>query len=89
MTWVEVHGVEHLDGVPWYDAPRPPVDHEHTAQSRGRLAGSFFERCACGAGRFDRGCWGFATEQEERLAQVVDVPQPRAPWWRRLVGAPR
>jgi hypothetical protein len=40
--------IEHLDGVPWHDAPAPPRWHRHWPQSRSRQA----ERCACGAIRF-------------------------------------
>lgn len=41
---------EHLDGIPWYKAPIPPVNHICFRQTLGwiRLLDGV-ERCACGA----------------------------------------
>jgi hypothetical protein len=41
--------MEHLDGVPWFQAEPPPRKHQHAAQTRALMHGSYVERCACGA----------------------------------------
>jgi hypothetical protein len=45
----------HVGGVPWYDAPAPPRQHAHWAQTTGyiREGSERVERCACGAIRSD------------------------------------
>lgn len=60
--------VEHLDGVPWYEAPVPPLDHECWSQTVGWIGLNQWTRCACGAlgkanlrtGRFD---WDYKNER--------------------------
>jgi cytoskeletal protein RodZ len=44
-------GNQHLDGVPWWEAPAPPRRHKHWAQTTGWLHEGLerVERCACGA----------------------------------------
>lgn len=45
--WLKAEGgvVEHLDGIPWYEAPRPRRWHRCKPQTRGHS----IARCACGA----------------------------------------
>jgi hypothetical protein len=55
VTWVvdeDARGItdaEHLDGIPWYDAPIPRRWHRCKAQTRGWYKLDYVERCACGA----------------------------------------
>jgi hypothetical protein len=51
--------IEHLDGVPWYDAPLPSREHTCWPQTRG-WSGFFtrIDRCACGATWIDGGWTG-------------------------------
>jgi hypothetical protein len=71
MTWVpdqQAAGhtdAEHLDGVPWYDAPVPPRFHRCKPQTRGWYKTSFIERCACGAIR-SQGSYGWISKNERR-----------------------
>lgn len=61
MSWVREYmgpdGLEyldHVDGVGWYDTPRPRrLWHRHSAQTRGRFDDRLTERCSCGAARLD------------------------------------
>jgi hypothetical protein len=47
---VNIVSIEHLDGVPWWEAPPPPREHEHWAQTTGTLqVFEQVERCPCGA----------------------------------------
>lgn len=49
---------EHVDGIPWHDAPVPPRLHRCKPQTKGWV--NFFtqvDRCACGAIRMDGGRW--------------------------------
>jgi hypothetical protein len=41
--------VEHLDGVPWHDAPIPRRWHRCWPQTKGMVSGGMVRRCACGA----------------------------------------
>lgn len=42
--------LEHLDGVPWWEASVPRRWHRCRVQSRGHISLSdYVERCACGA----------------------------------------
>jgi len=46
--------IEHLDGVPWHQAPKPRRWHRCWPQTRGWM--NYFttvDRCACGAVRLD------------------------------------
>lgn len=43
--------IEHLDGVEWWEAPRPRRWHRCSPQTRARIARDYVERCACGAAR--------------------------------------
>ena len=44
--WTGRHlDVAHLDGVPWHQAPAPPLLHRHWPQTTSTAA----HRCACGA----------------------------------------
>ena len=45
--------IEHLDGIPWWQAPIPPRLHVCAPQTRGILHD--IDRCACGALRFRHG----------------------------------
>ncbi len=57
--------MEHLDGIPWHEAPLPRRLHLCRAQTIGYV--NYFdviERCACGAIR--RGGKGFWLEKNER-----------------------
>lgn len=84
-TWVGDERIAHLDGVPWWEAPPPPRQHEHTPQTRGARSGNitFIERCACGAVRLDRvGPWVYGSEREEQDPRVQPEPVRRK-WWRR------
>jgi hypothetical protein len=47
---------QHLDGVPWYEAPVPRKWHRCKPQTRGYYNLSFVQRCACGA-TWMRGGW--------------------------------
>lgn len=41
--------IEHVDGVPWYEAPIPAEDHVCVPQTKGWVGLSQWWRCACGA----------------------------------------
>lgn len=58
---------EHVDGVPWFEAPAPPPLHPCRMQTVfGSQSGLIVERCACGASRLNgRGEW---TERNQRVA---------------------
>jgi hypothetical protein len=43
--------IEHLNGVDWFAAPVPPRLHACWPQTRARLNGELWDRCACGAFR--------------------------------------
>lgn len=45
--------MEHLNGVPWEEAPRPRRFHRHWAQTRGVADLRMIERCPCGGLRID------------------------------------
>jgi hypothetical protein len=47
----------HKDGVAWYDAPIPPVEHECWVQSRGMVGSFVVDRCACGSIRYNGSPW--------------------------------
>jgi hypothetical protein len=47
------HEVHHRDGIPWHQAPLPRRWHRCRPQTSGWIRADRFERCACGAGRFD------------------------------------
>lgn len=44
--------VEDLNGVAWYDAPKPRRWHRCKAQTRGRFNDLAMDRCACGGVRY-------------------------------------
>lgn len=44
-------GVQHRDGVCWYDAPVPWRWHKCRTQTAGWVGLTRYERCACGAVR--------------------------------------
>lgn len=48
---------DHVGGVPWYDAPVPPVRHRCTPQTSEWQGVTRRQRCACGAVRIDGGVW--------------------------------
>jgi len=41
--------IEHLAGVPWFEAPIPRKRHRCRAQTRGLIGFEMVHRCACGA----------------------------------------
>lgn len=48
----DVYSMEHLNGVPWHQAPAPPWWHRCKPQTRAKVGPFGFdvvERCACGA----------------------------------------
>lgn len=47
-------GMEHIDGVPWYDAPKPRRWHRCWVQTSAYVQFDRVERCACGAIRNPR-----------------------------------
>lgn len=50
--------LEHVNGVHWFDAPKPWRWHRCRPQTRGFILGDFIERCACGGLRYDgHGPW--------------------------------
>jgi hypothetical protein len=49
MTWIE-----HLRGIPWWEAGIPPRNHQCWAQTRGFIRLNLTQRCACGAIRMPR-----------------------------------
>jgi hypothetical protein len=49
--------VEHLNAIPWDEAPPPPRLHGHWAQTRARVHTERVERCACGAIRIRGLAW--------------------------------
>lgn len=55
----------HKNGVWWYDAPLPVVDHQCKPHTRGYLrCFTLIERCACGARRLNgRGHWTGVNER--------------------------
>lgn len=57
--------IEHRDGIWWYKAPLPPVDHVCEPWTVAVLQD--VERCACGAMRFRHGLgsgsWGGVNER--------------------------
>lgn len=58
--------IQHLDGIPWHDAPVPSRWHRCQPQTMGYL--NYFtliERCACGALRRDRDHLGW-TDKNSR-----------------------
>jgi hypothetical protein len=63
MTWVRTFDsrgeyAEDLDGVAWYDVPKPRWWHFCRPQTRGSFANGLVERCPCGATRlFGDGPW--------------------------------
>lgn len=70
--------VEHLEGVPWHDAPLPRRFHRCWPQTRAWM--NYFERierCACGAGRIDGHSW--IHKNETRKAQ----PNGSSPTWQK------
>lgn len=67
-----------LDGLWWYQAPPPPADHEHFAQSIGWVGLELARRCACGAFRSSTiGRHGWYQPDEPRVA-------PKTSFLRRL-----
>jgi hypothetical protein len=50
--------VEHRDGLPWWDAPKPRRWHKCAAQTSGTVNNfEQVDRCACGAIRRNGGRW--------------------------------
>jgi hypothetical protein len=68
--------MEHVDGVPWWNAEAPPWRHLHLPQTRGWIKLDFVERCRCGATRISP----FRTWVPERRPRVR---QPTR--WQRFV----
>lgn len=61
-TWVVAYDngrmcIEHLNGVPWHDAPLPKRQHRCKAQTRGFVNSQWVFRCACGSISIDRHYW--------------------------------
>ena len=52
---IDIHRTEHVDGISWFDAPKPHRLHRCRPQSTAYdiLGLVIVERCACGAVRFD------------------------------------
>lgn len=49
--------VEDLDGVSWYDAPKPKRLHRCAPQTTGYIGGVHIDRCSCGAVRINMRTW--------------------------------
>lgn len=93
MTWTEDPRtaaslslfMEHLDGVDWYHAPKPPKKHACTAQTRGMVNFEYVERCACSAIRLGKdGIWMEVNGEKGKYYQPKPPqPQKRRRWWQR------
>jgi hypothetical protein len=55
--WIADGQAEHKNGIPFYKAPIPSRLHFCTAQTRGFIRGTYNERCACGAFRYNKTIW--------------------------------
>lgn len=63
--------IEHLRGIPWWEAAIPPRKHECWAQTRGFISLNSVQRCPCGAIRMprhklDRVGWSDRNSRTER-----------------------
>lgn len=58
MTWYGNTEINHVHGIPWYEAPIPRRWHKCRPQTTGWV-GYFTPvlRCACGAIKYDRDKW--------------------------------
>jgi hypothetical protein len=57
QEWQTVGTMEHLGGIPFYQAPIPARFHFCKPQTRATIKGKFVEWCSCAAYRNDRGPW--------------------------------
>lgn len=71
--------VEHLDGVPWYEAPIPSRLHHCWAQTRALDEGVRIERCPCAAIRLDGDGW---VERNNRKPRNVEERARVSRWLR-------
>jgi hypothetical protein len=55
--WIADGALEHLGGIPWFEAATPWIFHRCKPQTRGMVSGSLIERCACGAIRRNGHSW--------------------------------
>lgn len=56
-TGPRVNDIDHIDGVPWFDAPVPNPRHRCVPKTNEWQGVTRRQRCACGAIRIDGGQW--------------------------------